>query len=59
MEVEINLVDGSLKAYILVLGTLYIAIGQYGSFRSGLEYLKQDADTIFNGTMSQLYKNGL
>lgn len=38
--------DGSLKIYASILGALYIAIGQYADFRSGVDYLAQDAKRL-------------
>ena len=43
VRVEVHLVDGSVKVYVAILGSIYIAIGQYGSFRSGIDYLKKEA----------------
>jgi len=59
VEVRIHLEDGSLKIYISIAAFLYIAIGQYGSFRSGLDYLKKDTQAIYQTITKDLKKNGL
>lgn len=33
----------SVKVYIALTGAIYLAIGQYGSFRSGIDYMIEDA----------------
>lgn len=58
-KIYIRLEDGSLKINIAIVGALYIAIGQYGSFRSGLEFLKKDAKTIESILLNDMRKNGL
>lgn len=42
-EISIRFEDGSWKAWVAVAGALYIGIGNYGDFRSGVEYLVSDA----------------
>jgi hypothetical protein len=50
VEVEVEFREGSLKTYITIAGAIYLAIGNYGDFRSGVEYLHTDikrlADTM-------------
>jgi hypothetical protein len=58
-DIRAILEEGSLKATLLVLGTLYIAIGQYGSFRSGIDYMINDAKSLKDLVSSQIIKNGL
>ena len=58
-DVQVKLEEGSLKATLLVLGTLYIGIGQYGSFRSGIDYMIDDAKSLMNLVTSQIVKNGM
>ena len=58
-DIHIYLEDGSLKINIAIVGALYIAIGQYGSFRSGLESLKNDAKFIESYLVNDMSKNGL
>ncbi|MCX6120296.1 MAG: hypothetical protein NTX44_01600 [Ignavibacteriales bacterium] len=38
--------EGSLKSWLWIAGTLYIGIGNYGEFRSGVEYLAKDAKMV-------------
>jgi len=58
-KIEVILREGSIKATILVLGTLYIAIGQYGSFRSGIEYIIKDSRLLLDSVASEFIKNGI
>lgn len=41
------------------MGAIYFAIGQYGSFRSGIDYMIEDAKNLKGLVVSQLIKNGL
>ena len=58
-DIRATLEEGSLKATLLVLGTLYIAIGQYESFRSGIDYMINDAKSLKDLVSSQIVKSGL
>ncbi len=58
-DIHVNLEEGSLRATLLVLGTLYIGIGQYGSFRSGIDYMINDAKSLMSLVTSQIVKNGM
>ncbi|WP_157760452.1 hypothetical protein [Thiomicrorhabdus arctica] len=58
-EIFVHLEEGSLKAKILILGAIYIGIGQYGSFRSGIDYMIQDAKSLKHLVTSELIKNGI
>ena len=51
--------DGSIKTWIAVLGSIYLAIGQYGSFRSGVDQLIQDSKSIKKYVVISLKKDGL
>src|SRR5262245_41461509 len=42
VDVEIEFKEGSLKSYLTIAGALYLAISNYGSFRSGVDYLYSD-----------------
>jgi len=42
-SISLEVEDGSLKIWLTVLGGLYLSIGQYGSFRAGLDFLAEDA----------------
>jgi len=60
IKVDVHLEDGSLKVYICVaVAYIPIAIGEYGSFRSGLDYLKKDTQAIYQTLTRDLEKNGL
>ena len=59
IKVEVHLEDGSLKVFIRVVGYLYIAIGLYGSFRSGIDYSIKDTQTLYQVIRRDLEKNGL
>ena len=58
-EVHVRLEDGSLKVVIAIVGALYIGIGQYGSFRSGIDYMINDAKSLKELVTSEIVKNGL
>jgi hypothetical protein len=45
-DIDITVEEGSIKARLAVLGALYLAIGEYGDFRSGLQAVMQDARTL-------------
>ena len=59
LELSIHLDEGSLKINIAIIGALYLAIGQYGSFRSGIDYLIKDSKTLTNIVVSELVRNGV
>ncbi len=58
-EVHARLEDGSLKVTLAVIGALYIGIGQYGSFRSGIDYMIKDAKSLKELVTSEIVKNGM
>ncbi len=51
--------DGSLKVGLAIIGAIYIGIGQYGSFRSGIDYLIKDAKSLQEFVTSEIVRNGL
>lgn len=57
-EVQIQYRDGSLVILIALAGSIYVGIGQYGSFRSGLEAMKKDAIFLGKALESIILKNG-
>ena len=57
--VHVKLQDGSLKVTLAVVGALYIGIGQYGSFRSGIDYMIKDAKSLKELVASEIVKNGM
>lgn len=58
-NVHIHLVEGSLKAYLYVIGAIYIGIGQYGSFRSGIDIMIKDAKILKELITTKIVKDGL
>ncbi len=58
-EVYVRLEEGSLKVTLAVVGALYIGIGHYGSFRSGIDYMIKDAKSLYNLVTSEMVKNGM
>jgi len=58
-EVHARLEEGSLKANLIILGAIYIGIGQYGSFRSGIDYIIKDAKAMKDLVTSEIVRNGL
>jgi hypothetical protein len=45
-EIVVYIADGSLRSWIIIAGAMYVGIGQYGSFRSGVDYVVRDARTF-------------
>ncbi|AHE50923.1 hypothetical protein AH4AK4_3501 [Aeromonas hydrophila 4AK4] len=58
-EIYVRLEEGSLKVTLAVVGALYIGIGQYGSFRSGIDYMIKDAKSLNSLVTSEIVKNGM
>ncbi|SJN39151.1 hypothetical protein [Pseudoalteromonas sp. JB197] len=58
-KIYVRLQEGSLKVTLAVVGALYIGIGQYGSFRSGIDYMIKDAKSLMNLVTSEIVKNGM
>jgi len=58
VSLEIHLEDGSLKVALVIAGSLYMAIGAYGSFRSGLKQIKNDIQVVSSFLQSDIKKNG-
>jgi len=42
IEIEIRIEDGSLKAWVTVVGLIWVGVASYGSFRTGIDYLVHD-----------------
>lgn len=53
VDSEVALKDGSLKVYATILGSLYIGISQYGSFRSGVDYLASDVKRLSESIVAE------
>ncbi|WP_299494584.1 hypothetical protein [uncultured Shewanella sp.] len=47
-EIYVQLQEGSLKVTLAVVGALYIGIGQYGSFHSGIDYMIKDSKSLMS-----------
>jgi len=45
--------EGSLKVYASIVGAIYLAIGQYGSFRAGVDYLSSDVKRLSETIVSE------
>ena len=58
-KIYVRLEEGSLKVTLAVIGVLYIGIGQYGSFRSGIDYMIKDAKSLNSLVTSEIVKNGM
>lgn len=58
-NIRVELRDGSVKAWILVAGSIYVAIGQYGSFRSGVDQIIKDAKSVKEYIADTLVKDGV
>ena len=59
LEIVAHVHEGSIKVYLAVIGSIYLAIGQYGSFRSGVDNLIKDAKIFKELVVSQMVKNGV
>jgi hypothetical protein len=53
VEVEVEFKDGSLKAYLSIAGAIYLAIGEYGDFRSGIDFLHADIKRLSDTLVSE------
>ncbi|NRF25902.1 hypothetical protein HRJ45_12390 [Vibrio coralliilyticus] len=59
LKLQVRIYEGSIKVYLGIIGSIYLAIGQYGSFRSGCDYLIKDAKMFKELVVSELVKNGV
>ncbi len=59
VEIHTDIQDGSIKIWLTMIGALYLAIGQYGSFRSGIDKLIDDSKMLQKLLEGNLYKGGL
>jgi len=53
IDTDLTFKEGSLKVYATIVGSIYIAISQYGSFRSGVDYLAADAKRLSDVIISE------
>jgi len=58
-QLDIRIEDGSVKVWLSVAGAVYLAIGQYGSFRSGVDQIIEDGKLLKAMVVSDLKKGGL
>lgn len=59
INLSIEIRDGSVKIWLSVAGAIYLTIGQYGSFRAGIDQLIKDSHTVKSFITSTLLKGGL
>jgi|688.fasta_scaffold606500_1 hypothetical protein len=59
VQVRIEYWQGSFKAVLTVAGSIYIAIGAYGTIRSGIDYLIKDGRAVRDYIHETLIKDGL
>jgi hypothetical protein len=50
---DVEFKSGSLKLYLTVAGSLYVAIGQYGAFRDGVNFLASDTKRLAECVVSE------
>lgn len=53
VESDVEVHEGSLKMYATILGSLWIAIGQYPSFREGIILLYEDSQRLANAISTE------
>lgn len=60
IEVSVEFKEGSFKTLITVVGALYIAIGNYGDFRQGIQVLYDDAKWLAeSGARESIFQLGV
>ena len=59
VQVRIEYWQGSFKAVLTVAGSIYLAIGAYGTMRSGIDYLIKDGRAVRDYIHETLIKDGL
>lgn len=57
--IHIEIENGSIKTFLVILGSLYIGIGHYGSFRAGIDQLIKDSKIMQKIIFNDLNKNGI
>ncbi|QOC24088.1 hypothetical protein IC757_08300 [Wenzhouxiangella sp. AB-CW3] len=58
-DVDVQFRQGSLEVMVVIVGSLYVAIGNYGSFRSGLNQVIEDSKVLKDLLISSLRKDGI
>lgn len=51
--VEVEFREGSLKSYLTIAGAIYLAIGNYGDFRGGVDYLYTDIKRLADSLVAE------
>ena len=59
VQVRIEYWQGSFKSVLTVAGSIYLAIGAYGTIRSGIDYLIKDGRAVRDYIHETLIKDGL
>lgn len=59
VEVHIEVQQGSVRVWIAVAGSIYLAIGQYGSFRAGVDQIIKDSKAVKEYVVGTLVKDGV
>lgn len=59
VDVRVEVKHGSIESWILVGGSVCLAIGQYGSFRSGVDQIIKDAKLVREYVVNTLAKDGV
>lgn len=59
VKIHLEIKNGSIKTWITISGALYLAIGHYGSFRSGIDQMIKDSKIINEIIYDDLRKNGI
>jgi hypothetical protein len=59
VQVEIHYWEGSFKSVWVVAGSICLAIGAYGTFRSGIDYVIKDGKAVTDYIRESLVKDGL
>lgn len=52
VNIEVVVDEGSLKCWLIIVGSLYAAVTSYGSFRTGIDYLIKDSRKLSNKVIS-------
>ncbi len=58
-QFSVRLVEGTLKGWVKFAAAIYFTISSYGSFRSGVDYLIQDARIFSERVFSELRTSGI
>ncbi|EHK2924980.1 hypothetical protein M3916_003925 [Vibrio parahaemolyticus] len=59
LECSVELFEGSVRANLYIIGSIYAVICGYGSFRTGIDYMIKDAKLIKDSFASELIRKGM